>query len=157
MDTFGDIGWFSSNKAVHNIFINYLKNLKVFVSLKHALLIRNMKLWLMKTSVTSASCHVFSQGQIAITTFGAIVLLESLNSKCTVKYSSFGHTCIIFFQVQCHTYITHTCQATSNISRNLIESQWGPLRYPGQPERYDYYHIQGHQRVNTVHAQFWCL
>ena len=67
---------------------------------------------------------------------------------------SFGHTYIIFCQVQYHTYIIHTCQATSNISGSPIESQWGLLKDRGQPNRYNCGHIQGYKRVNTLHTKF---
>ena len=46
-------------------------------------------------------------------------------------------------QVQCHTQVIHTCQATTNISRSPIENQWGSLKYPGQPNTHDHGHIQG--------------
>ena len=44
-----------------------------------------------------------------------------------------------FIQVQYHT---------QNASLpNPTESQWGSLKFPGQPDKYDYFQIQEYQRV----------
>ena len=59
---------------------------------------------------------------------------------------------IIYFQVKCHIYIMHTCQATPDIPESPFESQWGSLRNPGQPDMYDHGHIQGYHRINTLHS-----
>ena len=77
------------------------------------------------------------------------IQIEKLFIASYLQFWSYIYS--FFFQVQYQTYKIHTCQATSNIYGSPIESQWGHLKYPGQPGRYDHGHIQGYQKVNTLH------
>ena len=67
-----------------------------------------------------------------------LIQIQTQNSLLLPIYIIFCIYTFIVFQVQCRTYITHTCQANPDISGSPFESQWGSLRYPGQPDMYDH-------------------
>ena len=96
-------------------------------------------------------CVVKSLSNCKAASFKLKLKLKLKNSLLLPIYS-FGHTYIHFFFVQCHTYIIHTCQVTSNISGSPIKSQWSLLKYPWQLDRYYHRRIQGYQRVITLHT-----
>ena len=69
------------------------------------------------------------------------IQIKKSNSKI-VYYAS-------FLQSFGHTYIhSGTIPYTQNASLpSPTESQWGSLKFPGQPDKYDYFQIQEYQRV----------
>ena len=115
--------------------------------------------------LTNCTGHVLGEYLPIIVLYrhGKIIINRSLltsysdsNSNSNIVYCFLFtvlviHT-FILFQVQYHTYIIHTCQATSNISGSPIEGQWDLLKYQGQPDRYHHGHIHMYQRVNTLHT-----